>query len=572
MNKFTNRADGQKYNQTVLPVCSLNKFKNVGSPLSLSVNNDNRMIVPKGAINRTTITPVNRAVSADMINVHKIMVEMMFANLVNKYIYSVVSQLEEQNMMRHNIKRLSNILLENTRDLMKKCKPHDKAQVRIYTEDIFPTLSLRYYENDGSLASYLQTMFHNEYKDRLDKIYSLTYNMLNDVKAKYPSIVADLEMIVMLCVAIIDYNEAMRIQILCLTCDINKGYVPMCDQNQKIIGASNEMIRQLIGSIPMPEEGSNEVRKLTQELKDSLVKPEIWNMTKSAITAMKMDYIEYVMADLCIRHKTKQPIQLKEYRMLFLRLGSKKRVREFFKELGDVCLPDGDYDILDVMDLLPLSAGIGDNETAIATFRRLSLEDKIKINPETYEEIEYRNLRREVYRNGPLPIFILKYLYYKLKSKKAIIGYLKKAGEEVMASTIAALKTIKTTSLKINPNKRHIIIMGPALRFLYLYRKYTREQFAEILAMKVESLKSMEAIMEISIKNRYDMEKAKDYLYDMSKRLCIDQRYIWFSMLEETEEECEKGMAVPPVFDKIMEMITPKQKPTDKTDKSITKE
>ncbi len=564
MNEFTNRTGGQEHLQMISPICSLNRFKTVGNPLSLSESSQHRMIAPKGAYNRRAVTPVKRAVGADMMNAHKIMVEMMFANLVNKYIHSVVSQLKEQNMMRHNIKRLANILLENTTDLIKKCEPHDRNQVKIYTEDIFPTLSSRYYENDGSLASYLQTMFHNEYKDRLDKIYSLTYKMLMDVQAKYPSIVADLEMVVMLCITIIDYDEAVTTQILYLTSDIDKAQAPRVNQNNRIIGASNELIRQLIGTIPMPE-GSDEVRELTKELQDSLVQPEMWNVTKSAISALKMDYIEYVMADLYIRLKTEQPIQLKEYRMLFLRLGSKKRVRQFFKELGDICLPDGDYDIIDVMDLLPLSAGIGDNETAIATFRRLSLEDKIKINPETYEEIEYRNLRREVYHNGSLPMFILKYLYYKLKSKKAITGYLKKAGEEVMASTINALKSIKTDSLKINPNKRHIIVMGPALRFLYLYRKYTREQFAEILAMKVEHLKSMEAIMEISINSESEMEKAKDYLYDMSKRLSIDQRYIWFCMLEETDEVCEKGMAVPPIFDKMMAMITPKEKPTDKS-------
>lgn len=565
MNELTNRAGGLEHTKMISPICSLNKVKTSGKPLLLSGSNKCRMIAAKGAYNRATITPVNRAIGADMINAHKIMVEMMFANLVNKYIYSAVSQFEEQNMMRHNIKRLANILLENTTDLIKKCKPHDRNQVKIYTEDIFPTLSLKYYENNGSLASYLQTMFYNEYKDRIDKIYSLTYNMLMDVQAKYPSIVADLEMVVMLCLTIIDYDEAMTTQIVYLTSDIDKGQAPRINQNNRIIGASNELIRQLIGIIPMPEEDSNKVRELTKEIQDSLVQPQMWEITKSAISALKMDYIEYVMADLCIRLKKKQSIQLKEYRMLFLRLGSKKRVRGFFKELGNICLPEGDYDILDVMDLLPLSAGIEENETGITTFRRLSLEDKIKINPETYEEIEYRNLRREVYRNGPLPMFILKYLYYKLKSKKAITGYLKKVDEQVMASTIDALKSIKTDSLKIKPHKRHIIVMGPSLRFLYLYRKYTREQFAEILGFKVEHLKSMEAIMGLSISTEYDIKKAKEYLYDMSKRLCIDPRYIWFSMLEETDEECEKGMAVPPVFDKIMEMITPKEKPTNKS-------
>lgn len=564
-NIITNRAGGQEHMQMISPICSLNKFKTVGSPLSLSGSNQHRMIAAKGAYNRATITPINRAIGADMINVHKIMVEMMLTNLVNKYIYSAVSQFEEHNMMRHNIKRLANILLENTTDLIKKCKPHDRNQVKIYTEDIFPILSLKYYDTNGSLASYLQTMFYNEYKDKFDKIYSLTYNMLMDVQVKHPSIVADLEMVVMLCLTIIDYDEAMTAQIVYLTSDIDKSQAPRINQNNRIIGASNELIRQLIGIIPLPEEGSNKVRELTKEIQESLVQSEMWNLTKSAISAMRMDYIEYVMADLCIRFKTKQSIQLKEYRMLFLRLGSKKRVRKFFKELGDVCLPEGDYDILDVMDLLPLSAGIGENETAITTFRRLSLEDKIKINPETYKEIEYRNLRREVYRNGPLPMFILKYLYYKLKSKKAITGYLKKVGEEVMASTIEELKSIKTDSLKIKPNKRHIIVMGPALRFLYLYRKYTREQFAEILGFKVEHLKSMEAIMGLSISTEYDMKKAKEYLYDMSKRLCIDPHFIWFSMLEETDEECEKGMAIPPVFDKVMEMITPKEKATNKS-------
>lgn len=142
MNEFTNPAGNLGNNpflqapSTIVPL----KGRSTDTGLVASLNRPKSMI--SGVRSRfDRYTAQQRMASADILNAHLLMVEIMMTNITQKYIYEVVSCLKERGLMRHNMKRRVNELVALSTDLMKRCNAHDAMQVRTFTETIYPGLT-----------------------------------------------------------------------------------------------------------------------------------------------------------------------------------------------------------------------------------------------------------------------------------------------------------------------------------------------------------------------------------------------------------------------------------------------
>lgn len=140
MNEFTNPAGSLGNNpflqapSTILPI----KGKSSETGLAASISRPKSMIAFHPVDRKTAEI---RKAGADILNAHLLMVEIMMTNITQKYIYEVVSCLKERGLMRHNMKRRANELVNLSTDLMKRCNAHDAMQVRTFTETIYPGLS-----------------------------------------------------------------------------------------------------------------------------------------------------------------------------------------------------------------------------------------------------------------------------------------------------------------------------------------------------------------------------------------------------------------------------------------------
>ena len=157
MNEFTNPAGNLGNNPFLQAPSTISPMKGKSSEtgLAASISRPKSMIpVTRNRFDRYTAQ--QRMASADILNAHLLMVEIMMTNITQKYIYEVVSCLKERGLMRHNMKRRANELVNLSSDLMKRCNAHDAMQVRTFTETIHPGLSGSFIRGGGTLTQKLQ--------------------------------------------------------------------------------------------------------------------------------------------------------------------------------------------------------------------------------------------------------------------------------------------------------------------------------------------------------------------------------------------------------------------------------
>lgn len=502
-------------------------------------------------------SPEQRKAGADILNAHVLIVEIMMSNITQKYIYDVSSMLKERGLMRHNLKRRANELSQVSTDLMKRCNLHDKAQVRAFTTPIYPGLADSFIEWGGTLTQKLQNIFWNTYKEKINLIYFATKNALDKCRVKQSDLVTNMEMVSMLCTTGIEFYECMSYKIDSMMNGIGSVKRIKNRHNEKMLGAVKDMLRDMIGNLVIPEKEGKDVRTLTAQFQRELTGEDLMKMVEGGVTSLKMEFIEYVIANLRIKQAT-NGFSINDYRTLLIRMGSKKNVRILLNEISAIPLPEtSDYDLYDLMETLPDSGT--ERENAIGTFRRSCLEERIRIIPETKEEVTLRKLRQEVYRNnGTLSMLTLRYLYNVFGTKKAMAAYLSRGGVEVMGRTIRSLKNIKVSQLSLKNGIRYKMNVGIGIRAVCEKRGYTLEQFAAMTEVSKEAFLELEAMDDIA--NYPNAERPVGKLIkDVSEIVGIDPRYILFASLQETREKGQLPDVFKKLFREMEKIYNPKQ-------------
>lgn len=509
---------------------------------------------------------------ADVMNAHLIMVEIMMSSVTNLYVHSAIYELKQRGMIRHNVKRRVKALEEITTSMMERCKAHDNVQVRIFTQTIFPSLTEAYIGVYGSLVLRLQNTFTKHFGNQLTLIKVATKNALDKAGIKISDIATDIQMVALMCTAGIQFYNT-----ICNTVDkmlygISHTTRMKSLHNEKMLNAAKDLLRELGCDIEMSEEDGRNARKFAEDFKKELIKEDLLKVVENGIMAMQMEFIEFVIASLRIKlHE--HTFTVGDYRMLLLRLGSKADVRSLLSEIEAIPLPEDYSDIYELMESLPASDKSeqqeGKEDSFLGKFRRLSLDDHIITNLEREEEVEKRKLRREVYRKGePLPMFILRYLYHKLGTKKAVTEYLISADKDVMAKTLNVLKSTKADELKLVPGKEYGIFVGPTIKELYELRGYDRSSFAKKAGIPLKDLRELEEVADISHNPAIVMPIIR-VLKDLAKILNLDIRHVLFATLKPTGAEGE----VTKMYAYMAEMLEPKketEKPEDNENKEST--
>lgn len=533
MNKFTNPAGNLGNNpflqapSTIVPL----KGRSTDTGLVASLNRPKSMIA---STRFDRYTAQQRMASADILNAHLLMVEIMMTNATQRYIYEVVSTLKERGLMRHNMKRRANELMNLSMDLMNRCKAHDSMQVRTFTETIYPGLT-ESFMRIGTLTQKLQTVFWKTYGEKINLIYFATKNALDKCNVRQSDLVSNMEMVAMMCTTGIEFYDCMCRKVDGLLNGVGKVSRQKSQHNEKMMSAVKDMLREMVGNIEIPDKEGKDVRTLTAQFQMELVKDDLLKMVESGIVSLQVEFIEYVIASLRMK-MAGEGLRFQDYRTLMARMGTKNNVRMLLKEIASLPLPESeDYEVYDVMEMLPDAKAEG--ESVIDKFRRLCLEDHIRTVPETNEAITLRKLRQEVYRNhGTLSMLTLRYLYNVFGTKKAMTEYIARADADVMARTLRMLKTVKVSQLALKDGCRYELNLGEGVRTLYEMRGYTREKFASMAGVGTDRLLELEAMGDLASYPRAK-KVVGPFVTDVGKLLGIDPRYVLFASLRETGEK-----------------------------------
>lgn len=559
MNEFTNPAGNLGNNPFLQAPSTISPMKGKSSEtgLAASISRPKSMIAFHPVDRKTAEI---RKAGADILNAHLLMVGIMMTNITQKYIYEVVSCLEERGLMRHNMKRRANELVNLSSDLMKRCNAHDAMQVRTFTETIHPGLSGSFIRGGGTLTQKLQNIFWKTYGEKINLIYFATKNALDKCNVRQSDLVSNMEMVAMMCTTGIEFYDCMCRKVDGLLNGVGKVNRQKSQHNEKMMAAVKDMLREMVGNIEIPDKEGTDVRTLTAQFQMELVKDDLLKLVESGIVSLQVEFIEYVIASLRMK-MAGEGLCFQDYRTLMARMGTKNNVRMLLNEIASLPLPESDdYEVYDVMEMLPDAKAEG--ESVIDKFRHLCLEDHIRTVPETNESITLRKLRQEVYRNhGTLSMLTLRYLYNVFGTKKAMAEYIARADADVMARTLRKLKTVKVSQLALKDGCRYELNLGQGVRAMYEMHGYTREKFASMAGVGTDRLLELEAMGDLA--SYPHAEKAVGPLVmDVGKMLGADPRYVLFASLRKTKE---KG-TLPEVYKRLfreMEKVY-----NDKNDKS----
>ncbi len=390
-----------------------------------------------------------RMAAADILNGHLLMTEIMLANLMQKYVYDVCSGLEEKGMMRHQMKRHARQMRDVSRDLISRSNQHDRSMVHTFCRRIFPSLVDTYIEDGGTLTSKLHVVFQRRYATLMEQIYLSSKNVLDKDRVPESELGAKIQMVLMLCHTGIELYD-----LICERVDrLLEGFGSMTrlksQHNEKILCSAKELMRLLSGNRKsMMDDESREVkavRAFCAQFQKELTSEELLQLIESGIVSLQIDFTEYAIATLRIRMEHGR-LSVSCIRTLLARVGTPANVRRLLKEIAAIPYTDnGETDAIDLAQSLPDSVP----ESAIATFRRLCIEDHVLL-PEKEDErkVRCRELRQEARsNNGVLPMGTLKALYMELKTKKAVSALLTEAGKE-LEDTLKVFDKTKVKELK----------------------------------------------------------------------------------------------------------------------------
>ena len=467
-----------------------------------------------------------RKAAADILNGHLLMMEIMMANVTQYWISRSVSLMEEEGMIRHNMKRRANELTRTAEDLIKRCNAHDCLQVREFAGHIFPPLVEKYIGDGGTVTQNLQSSFMKRYGNELDIIYFATKNAVDKSRIPHSEIVSSVEMVALMAHTGIElYNTICR-RVDEMLSGIGSVQRIKSRHNEQILAAANDMLRFLCGNAALPEKEGGDVKELAARFQKKLIEKEMLDTVESGITAMQMNFTEYVIASLRLMMQD-GGIGTSGLRALLFRLGSKGNVRKLLKEICGIPLPEADEDMFDFMEYLPDST----EGSALAEFRRLCLEDHILTEPETEEQMELRILRRFVYRHEEgLDTACLRWLYWRFGTKKAVTDYLRKGGS-TMDGTVKRLKRIRCEELALSPDKGYALDIGNALAGLRKERNITPGNFARSLGLKEHEARELERntdFMNVSPESLAPMTAGLARIFDLNPGhflfLCLKEK------------------------------------------------
>ena len=478
------------------------------------------------------ISAEKRKAAADILNGHLLMMEIMMANVTQYWTSRSVSMLEQEGMMRHNVKRRANELTRTAEDLIRRCNAHDCMQVREFAGHIFPPLVEKYISDGGTVTQNLQTSFMRRFRKELDIIYFATKNAVDKTRLPHSEIISSMEMVALMAHTGIEmYNTICR-RVDELLLGIGTVKRMKSRHNEQILAAANEILRCLgCDMTALPKKEGDDVRKLASNFQRKLIEKEMLDTVESGITAMQMNFIEYVIASLRLMIHD-GGIGMSGLRALFFRVGSKDNVRTLLKEIGEIPLPEADEDIFDFMESLPDSA----EGSALARFRRLCLEDHILTEPEAEEQRELRILRRFVYRHEEgLDTACLRWLYWRFGTKKAVTDYLRKGGS-TMDHTIKRLKYIRCKDLVLSPDKGYTLEIGNILTGLRKERDITSGNFARSLGLKEHEARELERDTDFM---NVSPEALAPMMAGLAKMFDLNPGHFLFLCLKEKENDRE---------------------------------
>lgn len=467
---------------------------------------------------------MERSVAAGVWGMQLTVLEIALSDAVHHWVNRTAGLLDFYGMRRHNVKRRIKELECTASDMIAKCNAQDYTLFDGYLHSVWPSLVPSYFKEGGTITQQIQAAFTRQYSNDLNIIYFCVKNAADKANTPKSDLVASVSMVQLLSHTGVDAYNLIYQEIRKLTPAYKGGNL-----FEKTLGASNDLMRLIgMGNAVLPYKEGTDAVKLAEKFRSDLSGNGINSIVQSAIRSARMGFIECTIAYMRLALECRD-VTISDWRTLLFRMGSKQNVRKLVKEIAAIPLPEKvPEDMTEMAEQLPDSVP----GTALAEYRRLSLEDHVMIDKkETEEEKELRTLRRFVYRNEDgLDLPYLCWLYSRFGTKKAVTEYLLRAGD-TMNRTLRKLKRIRCSELALNPDKGYSLRIGETIKGLKRERNISGKRLASVITrreLEVEMLERTNDFIKVTPDSLRPLLRALAAAFD------VTEGYILFRSIQET--------------------------------------
>lgn len=373
--------------------------------------------------------------------------DMILCTEIQNYAHKVLSLLRSKGLYRHELKRYANTLENECRRLQMRVKDNDRILVHKWSGRIDPNLlyGKDYRTDGGSVATRLVLAYHREF-GRLWKVVELDCReVAKSMACKHVDIVAELYKVDALTNTGIElYDECVR-KMKSLVSGHGKSSITKSTHHESMRCACLNLLRYM--GADGEKVGSTELEYAKKHLADMQIKmtaDETMDSFQGAFDKVSEEFADYIMARMRVEMQEGK-VSFAAKRMVFSRLGERRKVKKFFTQLGEV------EDIDDGQDIFETAASVAasrEHKSALNRFWQMCIDGKCYIDPEPEEKQEQRMLRVLARRNGyMLPDDILRVMVMKHGTKAAVLRILAGAGFE-LDSTVRRIRKMKAAELK----------------------------------------------------------------------------------------------------------------------------
>ena len=374
--------------------------------------------------------------------------DIILCSEIQRYAYSVKDALKNKGLYRHELKRFINQLLDEARKMQMRMKDNDRTLVLKWCGRTDPkcVFAKRYQENGASIASRFVLAYLDEFRKEWAAVELDCRTVAKRASAKHTDIVCDLLKLEALSNTGIELSDTCIRKIKALVAGHGSLSIAKNTHHESMRCAVWNLLRKLGVDLNVSAGTEREyARKHPATLQDKMAIVGQEDFFQREFDKLGKEFSYYIVA--CIRMgMANGKVGTEQMRFVLERLGLKHSARKFFKQLA--AIPLCDEEDMDVFDVMGCIADYKGSRKHIDRFRRFCANGNKYEKPESEDRQEQRMLRILARRNDyMLPDDILRVMFMKHKTKKAIVDRLSASGFE-LAPTLRRIRRMKVAELK----------------------------------------------------------------------------------------------------------------------------
>ena len=365
---------------------------------------------------------------------------------IQHYAYLVETELKDRGLYRHELKQYTNKLMDEARKIQVRIKDNDLMVVTEWCRclDTREAFVSAFYKDGGNISSKLVLAFLSHFKTKWELVKMDCGELGEASGSKHKEIVSMLLVLEVLTRTGIDlYNELVKRMRLLMakngTMKIRKS-----THHESMNCAVNNLLRKIgAANVELSPSQVRNAQKHVAELQTAMVTDGCGDFFVDVFNDLSEEFTRYMIARMRMELE-EGCVSIGSIRALHYRLGTRHRIKKFFKQLREYPMPEAADDVLEVMAEMDIQQ---DNSEVFRFFHMCKMNDRHE-EPESVDKQEARALRRMVRRNnGMLPDDVLRVMALKDKTKKALMEHLSSCGFE-LKPTLRRIRKMKASELK----------------------------------------------------------------------------------------------------------------------------